>query len=42
MGQALSWINDHLADDDRQGEARDENLTESLWGELQPDTSRTG
>ena len=41
MGQALSWMNDHLADDERQGEARDENLTESLWGELLSDTPGT-
>ena len=33
MGQVISWVTENLAEDERQGEARDENLTESLWGE---------
>jgi hypothetical protein len=32
MGQALSWLTSNLVEDERQGEARAENLTESLWG----------
>jgi hypothetical protein len=33
MGAAISWLNDNLADDERQGEARDENQPQSVWGE---------
>ena len=34
MGQVISWINSNLADDERQGEARQENQPQSLWGEI--------
>lgn len=33
MGQVLSWIEDNLAEDERQGEAREENAPQSLFGE---------